>query len=131
MIHKASVSTVGNSDDLEHESEVLNGIDESIAMAYELKTGMKQTDILQLMSNETWMNAKVAVDKGFADEIMFNESDDEPIFENAIHALPSKAAINKFKNLIAKEKLNKQPSQPVNSVRERKLAILLDKKGEN
>lgn len=131
MIHKASVSTVGNSDDLEHESEVLNGIDESIAMAYELKTGMKQTDILQLMSNETWMNAKVAVDKGFADEIMFNESDDEPIFENAIHALPSKAAINKFKNLIAKEKLNKQSSQPTNSVRERKLAILLDKKGEN
>lgn len=131
MIHKASVSTIGNSDDLEHESEVLNGIDESIAMAYELKTGMKQTDILQLMSNETWMNAKVAVDKGFADEIMFNESDDEPIFENAIHALPSKAAINKFKNLIAKEKLNKQSSQSTNSVRERKLAILLDKKGEN
>ncbi len=131
MIHKASVSTVGNSYDLEHESEVLNGIDESIAMAYELKTGMKQTDILQLMSNETWMNAKVAVDKGFADEIMFNESDDEPIFENAIHALPSKAAINKFKNLIAKEKLNKQSSQSTNSVRERKLAILLDEKGEN
>ena len=131
MIHKASVSTVGNSDDLERESEVLNGIDESIAMAYELKTGMKQTDILQLMSNETWMNAKVAVDKGFADEIMFNESDDEPIFENAIHALPSKAAINKFKNLIAKEKLNKQSSQSTNSVRERKLAILLDEKGEN
>lgn len=131
MIHKASVSTIGNSYDLEHESEVLNGIDESIAMAYELKTGMKQSDILQLMSNETWMNAKVAVDKGFADEIMFNESDDEPIFENAIHALPSKAAINKFKNLIAKEKLNKQSSQHVNSVRERKLAILLDKKGEN
>ncbi|MBT0944431.1 head maturation protease, ClpP-related [Streptococcus lutetiensis] len=131
MIHKASVSTVGNSDDLEHESEVLNGIDESIAMAYELKTGMKQTDILQLMSNETWMNAKAAVDKGFADEIMFNESDDEPMFENAVHALPSKAAINKFKNLIAKEKLNKQQSQPKNSLREQKLAILLDKKGEN
>lgn len=131
MIHKASVSTVGNSDDLEHESEVLNGIDESIAMAYELKTGMKQTDILQLMSNETWMNAKAAVDKGFADEIMFNESDDEPMFENAVHALPSKAAINKFKNFIAKEKLNKQQSQPKNSLREQKLAILLDEKGEN
>ncbi|WEB74417.1 head maturation protease, ClpP-related [Streptococcus anginosus] len=131
MIHKAFVATYGNSDDLDHESDVLNGIDESIAMAYELKTGMKQTDILQLMSNETWMNAKVAVDKGFADEIMFNESDDEPTFENAMHALPSKAAINKFKNLIAKEKLNKQSSQPKNSLREKKLAILLDKKGEN
>ena len=127
MIHKALVSTVGNSDDLEHESGVLNSIDESIAAAYELKTGLSQTDILQMMSNETWMNAKVAVDKGFADEIMFNESDDEPTFENAMHALPSKAAINKFKNLIAKEKLNKQPSQTKNSLREKKLAVLLQK----
>lgn len=131
MIHKASVATYGNADDLDHESDVLNSIDESIAMAYELKTGMKQTDILQLMATETWMNAKAAVDKGFADEIMFNESEDEPTFENAMHALPSKAAINKFKNLIAKEKLNKQSSQPKNSLREKKLAILLDKKGEN
>ncbi|WP_423811725.1 ATP-dependent Clp protease proteolytic subunit, partial [Pseudomonas aeruginosa] len=57
MIHKALVSTVGNSDDLEHESGVLNSIDESIAAAYELKTGLSQTDILQMMSNETWMNA--------------------------------------------------------------------------
>lgn len=127
MIHKALVSTTGNSDDLEHESGVLNSIDESIAAAYELKTGLSQTDILQMMSNETWMNAKVAVDKGFADEIMFNESDDEPTFENAVHQLPSKAAINKFKNLIAKEKMNKQPSQPKNSLREKKLAILLQK----
>lgn len=127
MIHKALVSTVGNSDDLEHESGVLNSIDESIAAAYELKTGLSQTDILQMMSNETWMNAKVAVDKGFADEIMFNESDDDPTFENAVHQLPSKSAINKFKNLIAKEKLNKQPSQPKNSLRDKKLAILLQK----
>ena len=127
MIHKALVSTTGNSDDLEHESGVLNSIDESIAAAYELKTGLSQTDILQMMSNETWMNAKAAVDKGFADEIMFNESDDEPTFENAVHQLPSKSAINKFKNLIAKEKLNKQPSQPKNSLRDKKLAILLQK----
>lgn len=127
MIHKALVSTVGNSDDLEHESGVLNSIDESIAAAYELKTGLSQTDILQMMSNETWMNAKVAVDKGFADEIMFNESGDEPTFENAVHQLPSKSAINKFKNLIAKEKMNKQPSQPKSSLRDKKLAILLQK----
>ncbi|EMC43552.1 head maturation protease, ClpP-related [Streptococcus mutans] len=131
MIHKASVTTYGNSDDLEHESDVLNGIDESIAAAYELKTGMNQTDILQLMSNETWMNAKVAVDKGFADEIMFDESDDEPTFENAMHVLPSKTAINKFRNLVAKEKLNKQSSQFKNSLREHKLAILLGKKEKN
>ena len=132
MIHKASVVAYGNADDLGHESDVLNSIDESIAMAYELKTGLNQTDILQLMSTETWMNAKVAVDKGFADEIMFNDADEEPTFENAlIGNLPSKAAINKFRNLIAKQKNNTGPSQPKNSLREQKLAILLGKKGGN
>ena len=132
MIHKASVVAYGNADDLGHESDVLNSIDESIAMAYELKTGMNQTDILQLMSTETWMNAKAAVDKGFADEIMFNDADEEPTFENAlIGSLPSKAAINKFRNLIAKQKNNTGPSQPKNSLREQKLAILLGKKGGN
>lgn len=132
MIHKASVVAYGNADDLGHESDVLNSIDESIAMAYELKTGMNQTDILQLMSTETWMNAKAAVDKGFADEIMFNDADEEPTFENAlIGNLPSKAAINKFRNLIAKQKNNTGPSQPKNSLREQKLAILLGKKGGN
>ena len=132
MIHKASVVAYGNADDLGHESDVLNSIDESIAMAYELKTGLNQTDILQLMTTETWMNAKVAVDKGFADEIMFNDADEEPTFENAlIGNLPSKAAINKFRNLIAKQKNNTGPSQPKNSLREQKLAILLGKKGGN
>lgn len=132
MIHKASVVAYGNADDLGHESDVLNSIDESIAMAYELKTGMNQTDILQLMSTETWMNAKAAVDKGFADEIMFNDADEEPTFENAlIGNLPSKAAISKFRNLIAKQKNNTGLSQLKNSLREQKLAILLGKKGGN
>ncbi|HEP3563270.1 TPA: Clp protease ClpP [Streptococcus pyogenes] len=132
MIHKASVVAYGNADDLGHESDVLNSIDESIAMAYELKTGMNQTDILQLMSTETWMNAKAAVDKGFADEIMFNDADEEPTFENAlIGNLPSKAAISKFRNLIAKQKNNIGLSQLKNSLREQKLAILLGKKGGN
>ena len=63
MIHKVSVIGAGNADDFEHEAKVLNGIDESIASAYELKTGMKQEDLLQMMANETWLNAKEAVDK--------------------------------------------------------------------
>ena len=75
MIHKASTGIVGNSDDLEHQSAVLNSIDESIALAYEMKTGLKQPELLDLMAKETWLNAKTAVDKGFADEIMFFDND--------------------------------------------------------
>lgn len=126
MIHKASVIGAGNADDFEHEVKVLNGIDESIASAYELKTGMKQEDLLQMMASETWLNAKEAVDKGFADNIMFsNDEDEEIVVTNSINHIPSKQAINKFKNLIAKEQLkNEKDSQPKISLRDQKLAIL-------
>ncbi len=123
MIHKASVVGAGNADDFEHEAKVLNGIDESIASAYELKTGMKQEDLLQMMASETWLNAKEAVDKGFADNIMF--SNESIVVTNSINHIPSKQAINKFKNLIAKEQLkNEKDSQPKISLRDQKLAIL-------
>lgn len=126
MIHKASVIGAGNADDFEHEAKVLNGIDESIASAYELKTGMKQEDLLQMMASETWLNAKEAVDKGFADNIMFsNDENEEIVITNSINHIPSKQAINKFKNLIAKEQLkNKKDSQLKISLRDQKLAIL-------
>ncbi|EMG25774.1 Clp protease ClpP [Streptococcus parauberis] len=126
MIHKASVIGAGNADDFEHEAKVLNGIDESIASAYELKTGMKQEDLLQMMASETWLNAKEAVDKGFADSIMFsNDENEEIVITNSINHIPSKQAINKFKNLIAKEQLkNEKDSQPKISLRDQKLAIL-------
>lgn len=120
MIHKASTGIVGNSDDLEHQSAVLNSIDESIALAYEMKTGLNQPELLDLMAKETWLNAKTAVDKGFADEIMFFDNDEEEtMVTNAVHQLPSRSAIAKFKNMIAKPKTNK--------LREQKLAILLEK----
>lgn len=121
MIHKASVDPGhSNADDLEHQSTVLNSIDESIALAYEMKTGLKQPELLDLMAKETWLNAKTAVDKGFADEIMFFDDDEEEIMvTNAVHQLPSKSAITKFKNMIATPKTN--------SLREQKLAILLEK----
>ena len=119
MIHKASTGVHGNSDDMEHQSVVLNSIDESIALAYEMKTGLKQPELLDLMAKETWLNAKTAVDKGFADEIMFSDTEEEVMVTNAVDQLPNKSAIRKFKNMIATPKTN--------SLREQKLKILLEK----
>lgn len=101
MIHKAWSASTGNADDLEHEANVLNGIDESIASAYVAKTGMNQSDLLQLMSQETWLTATDAVDKGFADEIMF-VNDNKIVPMNSTSHIPSKKAINKFMNLVVK-----------------------------
>lgn len=130
MIHKAWTRVDGNADDLNHEAGVLSGIDESIASAYELKTGMKQSDLLQMMSNETWLTAQDAVDKGFADEIMFVNEEDEPVM-NSMEDIPSKSAINKLMNLILKadKQQNKETSQFENpSLKDKKLAILMERR---
>lgn len=132
MIHKAWSGVQGNSDDLVHQSGVLNKIDDSIAAAYEAKTGMSRGDLLNLMSNETWMGAQEAVDKGFADEIMF-VNDDAPQVVNSGSPMLPKSAVNKLLNLINKaggtkpQQNAQKDSQPTDSLKSRKLAILMDK----
>lgn len=51
---------------------------ESIINAYAAKSGLSHARIANLMSNETWMNAKKAVELGFADEILFAKKEEEP-----------------------------------------------------
>jgi len=128
MIHKASSNPTGNADDLSHESQVLDGIDKSIVTAYESKTGMDSNDLLQLMTNETWLTAQDAVDKGFADQIMFVDTK-LPVFTNSIADIPSKNAVNKFFNLVSKNQKSNTPenSQPADSLLSSKLAILTGK----
>lgn len=76
MIHQAMTDVQGNKDDMLHEADVLDKIDKAIVPAYEAKTGMSEPDLLNLMQQESWMTAKDAVDKGFADEISdFGDSD--------------------------------------------------------
>lgn len=135
MIHKAWSQVQGNSDDLTHESTVLSSIDKSIAAAYEAKTGKKEEDILNLMSAETWLNAKDAVEQGFADEILFTDNK-QPQFQNAMRPILNKAAVNKLANLIAKAKQKEQPQEqeqekPKNSLLKTKLAIYFGKKEES
>lgn len=137
MIHKAWSGVQGNTDDLAHQSAVLDGIDKSIVAAYSDKTGMDSSDVLQLMSNETWMTAQDAVDKGFADEIMFVD-DKQPQFTNSVSDIPTKEAVNKFMNLLATAKSKSKPqqteqpkkSQPANALLQSKLAILMGKNNE-
>lgn len=48
------------------------------------------TDEVLDMSNETWMNAKKAVELGFADEILFSKKEDEPDSDPANPDKPEK-----------------------------------------
>ena len=126
MIHKAWTDSQGNADDLEHQANVLGTIDQSIASAYEKKTGMNQDELLQMMSNETWLTARDAVDKGFADEIMF-EDEQTPVFNSTEKPVVSKATLNKFRNMQMKMADEDRKSDSANLLN-KKLKIL---RGEN
>lgn len=78
MIHDPSTIAMGNAKDMEKAIETLNEVKESIINAYAAKSGMRRSKIAELMSNETWMNAKKAVELGFADEVLFEDGESEP-----------------------------------------------------
>ena len=81
MIHDPSTIAMGNTKDMEKAIETLNEVKESIINSYSAKTGLRHNKIAELMSNETWMNAKKALDLGFCDEILYEAKKEEPAEE--------------------------------------------------
>ena len=77
MIHDPSTIAMGNTKDMEKAIATLNEVKESIINAYAAKSGLSHNRISKLMENETWMNAKKAVELGFADEILFEAVETE------------------------------------------------------
>lgn len=77
MLHDPSTIAMGNTRDMEKAITTLNEVKESIINAYAAKTGLSRGKISKLMSDETWINAKKAVELGFADVILFDEKPDE------------------------------------------------------
>ena len=77
MIHDPMTIAMGNTKDMEQAIKTLNEVKESIINAYVNKTGLRRSKIAELMSNETWMNAKKALELGFADEVLYDEKKPE------------------------------------------------------
>jgi len=78
MIHDPMTIAMGNAKDMEKAITTLNEVKQSIINAYAAKTGLSRNRISRLMENETWMNAKKAVEYGFADEILFEWKKPDP-----------------------------------------------------
>ncbi len=78
MIHDPMMIAGGNSRDLEKAIEILSEVKESIINAYMYKSGLSHKHISELMSAETWMNARKAKELGLVDEILFEEKTKEP-----------------------------------------------------
>lgn len=68
---------MGNTEDMQHAIAMLNEVKESILNAYEDKTGLSRNKLSRLMDDETWFNAKKAVELGFADKILFDKEEED------------------------------------------------------
>lgn len=75
MIHRCMVRLDGyqNADELRHQAEIQEEYDKVIASCYKRKTGKSEEEILNLMSRETYMTGKEAVELSFADELIRSE----------------------------------------------------------
>lgn len=71
MIHNPATIAMGNTKDMEAAIAMLNEVKESILNAYVDKTGLSRNKLSKMMDDETWFNAKKAVELGFADKVLF------------------------------------------------------------
>ena len=87
MIHNPATVAFGDHTEMAKAIEMLEGVKDSIIIAYALKTGMSRAKLSRLMDAETWMDATKAVELGFADDIITrnafptkeeDEDEDEP-----------------------------------------------------
>ena len=93
MIHNPATMAMGEAKDMQKAIAMLNEVKESILNAYEFKTGLTRARLSHMMDDETWFNAKKAVELGFADEIMTRSEVSEDMEPPAVSMLYSKAAV--------------------------------------
>ena len=126
MIHNTTSGGIGDYHDMNKISEILQKANESLANAYEGKTGISRDEILDMMDKETWLTADRAVELGFADSIMSGKNQEPELVASLGSPLP-KAVIAKFKDLMDEnEGLKKHASAVKFNIDETMLRNALD-----
>lgn len=83
FVHNPMTAAFGNKAEMEKTIEMLEEVKESIINAYERKTGLSRQKLSHLMDSETWMNARRAIELGFADGMLGGDgvTDEAPAYE--------------------------------------------------
>jgi len=110
MIHNPMTGAFGDHADMQKAIEMLNEVKESIINAYEIRTNLSRAKLSHLMDSETWMNAKKAIELGFADDILTDEKKAAEADEIDAYAFSTKAVEETLINkLTAKIKAKTTP----------------------
>lgn len=128
MIHNPATMAFGDSAEMQKAIAMLEEVKESIINAYEIKTGLSRAKLSHLMDAETWMNANMAIELGFADEIMKRDTQDEAdIAQPAASASFSRAAVTNslIEKLATKCHIPAKPTEP--TISERSVDSLMER----
>ena len=69
MIHNVSGGAEGDYHEMEKAKTQLKQMNEALANAYSVKTGMDMQELLKLMDRETWLTANQCLEYGFIDHM--------------------------------------------------------------
>lgn len=112
MIHNPLTAAYGNMHDLRKIADILDTVKESLINAYVLKTGRSRSKISQMMDDETWMSANVAVKEGFADGILYQDNNPEvsdvAAFSRLAIVNSASQSIRSAVELLTKQQLQKE-----------------------
>ncbi|MBO4506887.1 MAG: Clp protease ClpP [Lachnospiraceae bacterium] len=96
MIHNPATLAWGDHNDMEKAIEVLDEVKESIINAYTKKTSLSRAKLARMMEDETWMNARKAIELGFADGMIGDDGDGV-----VAYAFSASAVARNFTNKVA------------------------------
>lgn len=120
MIHNVSSVAWGDYRDLQHEAEVIKNYNKTIANAYRIKSDLEESELLEMMNKETWLTAQQSLEKGFVDEIMFEQH--KLVASAGISMIPE-AVISKIRNM---KDIISPPKNKVDILLQRKLSAQLN-----
>jgi len=90
VIHNPSTIAIGDSDEMLRAKATLDEIKEGIINAYQAKTRLPREEISRLMNEDSCFNAKKAVLLGFADGMLYADSDSSaPILFSRVSVMNS------------------------------------------
>lgn len=102
MIHNAMAWTYGNTKEHKKQIEALEVVNNSIALAYQNKTGLPMETIRNLMEEETWFSCDRALEYGFVDKQMFMKRISREMVASILEHVPEQGRHLFMENVIKK-----------------------------
>ena len=125
MIHNPATMAFGDHNEMQKAIEMLSEVKESIINDYELKTGLSRAKLDHLMEDETWMNAKKAIELHFADGML--EDEKKMSADVGAYQFSSKQVENALLNKITEKTQVSEPKKVELEVTGRSVDELMDR----